>query len=83
MIMQGAQNPNNFKLTIESLEENAISCRGSQRIELLKRWLISLKRARGVDDTNAEQTPALSPTNVSMVTGIDFQNVQYNFNQYM
>lgn len=68
MIMQGAQNPNNFKLTIKSLEDNAISCRGSQRIELLKRWLIALKRAKGVDDTNVEQAPALSPTNISMVS---------------
>ncbi|KAJ6799235.1 uncharacterized protein M6B38_208220 [Iris pallida] len=76
----GMKNYKSFKQTVKRLEEVAVSCRGAERVQLLRRWLVALKeveRAAGgiVDDKTPEQTQSSDelslPKNAPMLLFFD------------
>ncbi|KAG1339179.1 myosin-11 [Cocos nucifera] len=77
----GMRNYKSFKHTVKRLEEIAVTCRGEERVQLLRRWLVALKEierlsAGSVDDKTSEQPmssdePNSSPRNASLILFFD------------
>uniref|UniRef100_A0A1D1YZX4 Coiled-coil domain-containing protein 150 n=1 Tax=Anthurium amnicola TaxID=1678845 RepID=A0A1D1YZX4_9ARAE len=74
------RNYKNFKQTVKRLEEASVSCRGPERIQLLRRWLAALREVERIasgliDDKTLEQHLASdgssSPKNASLVLFVD------------
>ncbi|KAL7215146.1 hypothetical protein ACSBR1_027333 [Camellia fascicularis] len=56
----GARNFKSFRQTLKRLEEAAVSCRGPERAQLMKRWLVVLKeieKLSGVSLEDKEKNP--------------------------
>ncbi|XVE76296.1 hypothetical protein DITRI_Ditri12bG0160700 [Diplodiscus trichospermus] len=49
----GARNMQNLRITVKRLEDVSVSCRGVERVQLLRRWLVALKEVdRLINDQN-------------------------------
>ncbi|KAL6521006.1 hypothetical protein OROGR_017575 [Orobanche gracilis] len=46
----GARNLQNYKLAVKRLEEVSVSCRGIERVQLLRRWLVALKEIERLNE---------------------------------
>ncbi|KAJ4808847.1 centrosomal protein of 135 kDa-like protein [Rhynchospora pubera] len=65
----GMRNYRSFKQTVKRLEEVAVSCRGVERAQLLKRWLMALKEIENYESAPAdEKSTETSETSAEPVT---------------
>eukprot|EP00268_Persea_americana_P054911 TRINITY_DN6340_c0_g1_i1.p1 TRINITY_DN6340_c0_g1~~TRINITY_DN6340_c0_g1_i1.p1 ORF type:complete len:673 (+),score=187.85 TRINITY_DN6340_c0_g1_i1:332-2350(+) len=79
----GARSFKSFKHTVKRLEEVAVSCRGQERIQLLRRWLVALKeidrlsessvsnREKNMEQEHDSDESSSSPRKASLVLFYD------------
>ncbi|KAF5737138.1 coiled-coil domain-containing protein 18 isoform X2 [Tripterygium wilfordii] len=51
----GARNLQSFRLTVKRLEDLSVSCRGTERLQLLRRWLVALKEVDRLSPGSPEE----------------------------
>ena len=56
-----ARNMQSFRNTVKRLEELSVSCRGIERVQLLRRWLVALKEVERISATSITDTNAKDP----------------------
>ncbi|KDP35563.1 hypothetical protein JCGZ_09001 [Jatropha curcas] len=55
----GSGNSKNFRLTVKRLDEVSVSCRGDERVQLLRRWLVELKEIERISAAYPENNDKL------------------------
>ena len=85
MFLQSVRNPTSFKLAVRRLEEVALSVRGMERVQELRRWLVSIreidkdcKSSVQIGERNNEQVHisddgSASPRKDSLVSLLDWE----------
>ncbi|EYU41663.1 hypothetical protein MIMGU_mgv1a018736mg [Erythranthe guttata] len=62
----GSRNFQNYKLAVKRLEEVSVSCRGAERVQLLRRWLVALKEIERLNEpVNSEHNDKFGESNGS------------------
>ncbi|XP_026427009.1 centrosome-associated protein CEP250-like isoform X1 [Papaver somniferum] len=56
----GTRNLKSYKQTIKGLEEISVSCRGIERVQLLRRWLVALKEIERISGDSLDEKPTSS-----------------------
>ncbi|KAI3875481.1 hypothetical protein MKX03_031336 [Papaver bracteatum] len=51
----GTRNLKSYKQTIKGLEEISVSCRGIERVQLLRRWLVALKEIERISGDSLDE----------------------------
>ncbi|KAK6146957.1 hypothetical protein DH2020_017869 [Rehmannia glutinosa] len=83
----GARNFQNYKLAVKRLEEVSVSCRGIERVQLLRRWLVALKEIERLNeaansehlDKSSELSDPPAKPNVVMYYDPDLGGEPMNF----
>ncbi|PKA49027.1 hypothetical protein AXF42_Ash020606 [Apostasia shenzhenica] len=83
----GTRSYKSFKQTVRRLEEAAIACRGPERVQLLRRWLLALKEIKrfsgeSMNDKSLEEPQSLEETkNVTSMLffDVDMEGEPKNF----
>ncbi|KAJ4831229.1 hypothetical protein Tsubulata_005519 [Turnera subulata] len=53
----GARDLNSFRSTVKRLEEVSVSCKGPERVQLMRRWLVALKEIERLSSLSNEPSP--------------------------